>query len=202
VIIEALTFKLALDFAKYLKKNRIYLSNIKLDFFDRTRHEYIDLADLPAMQAYYDQNYVPLDNCTLGSLVGIQFFRADSNTYDFPTTYKAIDVLGRVSVTPGAGFDLERNVQRQVLKQRQLTLINGTIQEYLKFYNELRFIYLTGIYSPCYAEPGWSENTWWLRSLREALVNSNNESSFPYSGAKIQTRPPAVANGQTPFTAF
>jgi len=192
VIIEALTFKLALDFTKYLKKNRIYLSNIKLDFFDRTRHEYVDLADLAAMQAYYDQNYVPLDNCFLGSLVGIQLFRADSNTYDFPTTYKAVDVLGQVTITPGAGFDRERNQQREVLKQRQLTLLNTTIQEYLKFYNELRFIYVTGIYSPCYAEPGWSENTWWLRSLRETLVSSTNESSFPYRNTVIQTKPPVV----------
>lgn len=202
MIIEALTFKLALDFTKYLKKNRIYLSNVKLDFFDRTRHEYVDLADLSAMQAYYDQNYVPLDNCVLGSIVGIQLFRADSNTYDFPTTYKAIDVLGRVTVTPGAGFDRERNGQREVLKQRQLTLINNTVQEYLKFYNELRFIYLTGIYSPCYAEPGWSENTWWLRSLREALVSSTNESSFPYSSAKISLKPPAIAANQSSPSQF
>jgi hypothetical protein len=190
MIIEALTFKLALDFTKYLRKNRIYLADVKLDFFDRSRHEYSDFLDLAAMQAYYDQNYVPLDNCLLGSLVGIQFFRSTSDTYDFPTSYKAVDVLGNVTVSPGAGFDLQRNDQRTVLKDRQLTLLRNTIGEYLKFYNELKFIYVTGIYSPCYAEPGWSENTWWLRSLRETLVSSNNQSSFPYTNTVIQTKPP------------
>lgn len=202
MIIEALTFKLALDFTKYLQKNRVDLTEIKLDFFDRTKHEYIDLADLAAMQAYYQENYVPLDNCELGDLVGIQFFRAGSNLYDFPTTYKAVDVIGNLVLTPGAGFDLQRNSQRDVLKQRQLDFINKTIQEYLKFYNELKFIYLTGIYSPCYAEPGWSENTWWLKSLRETLVDSTDRSRFPYRNAGIQTKPPRIAAGGTPPSVY
>lgn len=202
MIIEAITFKLALDFTNYLRKNRIYLADVKLDFFDRTKHEYINFADQAAMQAYYDQHYVPLDNCELGDLVGIQFFNSSSNLYDFPTTYKAVDVLGQVKVSPGAGFDLQRNAQREVLKQRQLDLLNLTIQQYLKFYNELKFIYMTGIYSPCYAEPGWSENTWWLKSLREAIVGSTNMSSFPYRNTVIQTKPPKFAANGTPPSVY
>jgi hypothetical protein len=192
MIIEALTFKLALDFTKYLRKNRIYLADVKLDFFDRTRHEYSDFLDLPAMQAYYDQNYVPLDNCLLGSLVGIQFFRSTSDTYDFPTSYKAVDVLGSVTVSPGSGFDIQRDPGREILKERQRAFVDKSIREYVKFYRELRYIYVTGIYSPCYAEPGWSENTWWLRSLRDTLVSSTDRSAFPYTNTVIQTSPPSA----------
>jgi hypothetical protein len=192
MIIEALTFKLALDFGKYLRKNRIYLGDVKLDFFDRTVHEYRDFSDLSAMQEFYDQRYVPIDNCRLGSLVGIQFFRSTSDTYDFPTSYKAVDVLGNVTVSPGAGFDIQRDPGREILKERQRAFVDKSIREYIKFYSELRYIYVTGIYSPCYAEPGWSENTWWLRSLRDTLVGSTDRSAFPYTNTVIQTSPPSA----------
>ena len=190
MIIEALTFKLALDFAKYLHKNRIYLVDVKIDFFDRTLHEYLDFSDLDAMQVYYNENYVPLNNCELGTLAGIQFFNSSSNTYNFETTYKAIDVLGQLQVIQGASFDIQRNDQRNVLKQRQLDFLNKTIQEYLNFYNQLKFIYITGIYSPCYAEPGWSENTWYLKSFREAFTSTRDTSQFPYNDVKIEEYPP------------
>ena len=202
MIIEALSFKLALDFAKYLHKNRIYLADVKIDFFDRTLHEYLDFGDLDAMQLYYNENYVPLNNCELGTLAGIQFFNSSSNTYNFQTTYKAIDVLGQLQVIQGASFDIQRNDQRNVLKQRQLDFLNKTIQEYLNFYNQLKFIYITGIYSPCYAEPGWSENTWWIKSLRDALVDSTNQSKFPYSNAVIETNPPIIAAHTTPPSVY
>lgn len=190
MIIEALSFKLALDFFKYLYKNRIYSTEIKIDFFDRVRHEYYDYADVAAMEEYWKDNYVPINNCFLGDLGGITFFRAISDTYNFETNYKAIDVLGNYQLVPGSGFDIQRNAQREVFKTRQKNFIDKTVAEYLSFYNELKFIYVTGIYSPCYAEPGWSENTWYLKSLREALAGVSNSSQFPYSDVVIEKDPP------------
>tara|TARA_Y100000389_G_scaffold76056_1_gene72705 strand:- start:37 stop:633 length:597 start_codon:yes stop_codon:yes gene_type:complete len=194
VIIEAISFKLALDFFKYLKKNRIYSNDIKIDFFDRARHEYYDFTDVDAMQAHWDTNYRIIDNCILGDLGGITFFRAESDTYNFNTNYKAIDVLdpNKYQLLPGAAFDGERNKQRQVFKDRQKDFINKSVAEYLAFYNELKYIYITGIYSPCYAEPGWSENTWYLKSLRGAFLGISGGSQFPYSNAKITQDPPDV----------
>lgn len=189
MIIEALTFKLALDFAKYLKKNRIYLTDVKLDFFDRSRHEYVDFADVNAMQRFYEEQYVPLDKCALGSIVGIQYFLGESDTYDFQTSYLATDVLSSVKLRPGVSYDRERNPLRDTLRQRQTAFLSKSIAEYVKFYSELKHIYLTGIYSPCYAEPGWSENTWWLKSLREVLASSTDQSSFPYSSARLERNP-------------
>ena len=190
MIIEALSFKLALDFFKYLHKNRIYSTEIKIDFFDRVRHEYYDYADIAAMEAYWNEHYVPINNCFLGDLGGITFFRATSDTYNFDTNYKAIDVIGNYTLVPGSGFDLQRNRQRQVFKDRQRNFINKTVSEYLAFYKELKYIYITGIYSPCYAEPGWSKNTWYLKSLRDAFTSSTSVSQFPYSEAKIEKEPP------------
>ena len=169
---------------------------------EELKQSWEDFSDLDAMQVYYNENYVPLNNCELGTLAGIQFFNSSSNTYNFQTTYKAIDVLGKLQVIQGASFDIQRNDQRNVLKQRQLDFLNKTIQEYLNFYNQLKFIYITGIYSPCYAEPGWSENTWWLKSLRDAIVDSTNQSKFPYSNAVIETNPPIIAAHTTPPSIY
>lgn len=190
MILEAISFKLASDFFTYLKKNRIVANSIKIDFFDRVKHEYVNFPTVEDMQSYFTENYTPIDNCFLGDLGAIQFFLADSNTYNFDTSYKAIDVTGNFQLIQDTPFDGQRNSQRDVFKQRQINFIKQTVNEYLAFFNEIKRIYITGIYSPCYAEPGWSENTWYLKSLREAFTSPNSVSQFPYKNANIQKNPP------------
>ena len=190
MILEAITFKLALDFFIFMKKNRITCTSIKVDFFDRVKHEYIDFADVAAMQKYYDDNYKPIDNCFLGDLVSIQFFLATSELYNFTTEYRAIDVTEKFTLETGSAFDRQRNAGRKVFIDRQIQLTKNAVNDYLKYWRELRYIYITGIYSPCYAEPGWSENTWWLKSFREAFTTSRDTSQFPYSDITIVENPP------------
>jgi len=190
LILEAISFKLATDFFVYLKKNRIVATNIKIDFFDRVRHEFVDFLTVEEMQSYFTNNYTPIDNCFLGDLGAIQFFLAGSNTFNFDIEYKAIDVTGNFQLIQNTSFDTQRNTQREVFKKRQSDLIKKTVNEYLAFFNEIKRIYVTGIYSPCYAEPGWSENTWYLKSLREAFISPNSTSQFPYTNANIQNKPP------------
>jgi hypothetical protein len=190
LILEAISFKLALDFFIYLKKNGIVSNTIKVDFFDRVKHEYVNYNSIEDMQSYFNLNYVPIDTCNLGDLCSIQSFLSTSNTYNFSINYKVNDVIGNLSINQGSGFDIQRNSQRDVFKQRQLNLLKNTISEYLSFYNEIKKIYITGIYSPCYAVPGWSENTWYLNSLRGAITSPNNLSQFPYRDKKIETKPP------------
>jgi hypothetical protein len=190
VIIEAITFKLALDFFTFLKKNRISCKSIKIDFFDKVKHEYIDFADVAAMQAYYNKTYIPLDTCFLGDLVSIQFFIATSELYDFTTEYRAIDVTNNLSLETGSAYDRQRNAGRKVLIDRQIQLIKNAVIAYVKYWNELKYIYVTGIYSPCYAVPGWSENTWYLQSFRDAFISSRDTSQFPYSNVRIEEFPP------------
>jgi hypothetical protein len=190
VIIEAISFKLALDFFIFLKKNRITCKSIKVDFFDKVKHEYIDFADVAAMQAYYNKTYIPLDNCFLGDLVSIQFFLATSELYDFTTEYRAIDVTNDLSLETGSAYDRQRNAGRKVLIDRQIQLIKNAVADYVRYWKELKYIYVTGIYSPCYAVPGWSENTWYLQSFRNAFISSRDTSQFPYSEVTIEEFPP------------
>jgi|TARA_R100001509_G_scaffold93727_1_gene54185 hypothetical protein len=190
LILEAITFKLALDFFKFLKKNRITATSIKIDFFDRVKHEYIDFADVAAMESWYQERYIPLNNCDLGDLCSIEVFLATSDTYNFTTEYKAIDVTQKLQLTTGSSFDLQRNAGRKVFIDRQKQLIENAVKDYVKYWAELKYIYITGIYSPCYAVPGWSENTWYLKSFREAFTTSRDTSQFPYSDVKIEEFPP------------
>ena len=166
MILEWITFKLALDFFIFLKKNRIISTSIKIDFFDRERHQYIDFADVAALELYYTNNYIPLGNCTLGDLVSVTFFLATSELYDFTTEFRALDVSSNLKLENGSAYDRQRNSGRKVLIDRQVQLIKNAVTDYVKYYTELKYIYVTGIYSPCYAIPGWSENTWYLKSFR------------------------------------
>jgi hypothetical protein len=154
------------------------------------KHEYIDFADVTAMEVYYNTNYRPLDNCNLGDLVSISFFLAESNLYNFTTEFKAIDVTNNLKLETGSAYDRQRNAGRQVLIDRQIQLIKNAITEYVKYYSELKYIYVTGIYSPCYAVPGWSENTWYLKSFREAFTSTKDTSQFPYNDVIIEEYPP------------
>lgn len=190
-VIEALSFKLALDFIKYLKKNRIVLTDIRLDFFNKVSHEFIGFSNQDDMENQFKLSYLPLPKCDIGKIVSIQTFNAQSNTYNFDTSYKAINVNSpSFKITSLSSFDVQRNSNRKVFKDRQINFINNTVSEYIRFYNEIKYIYDTGIYSPCYAEPGWSENTWWLKSLREAIIQDNTDrSKFPYRNSIITKRP-------------
>ena len=190
MILEAITFKLALDFFKFLKKNRITATSIKVDFFDRVRHEYLDFADVAAMDSWYNKKNIPLNNCNLGDLCSIQMFLATSDAYNYTTEYKAIDVTQQLKLITGSSFDLQRNAGRKVFIDRQKQLIENAVKDYVKYWAELKYIYVTGIYSPCYAVPGWSENTWYLKSFREAFTTSRDTSQFPYSDVKIEEFPP------------
>jgi hypothetical protein len=190
LILEGISFKLALDFFIFLKKNKITSTNIKVDFFDRVKHEYIDFADVTAMEKYFQKNYIPLDNCNLGDLVSISFFLAASDLYDFSTEFKAIDVTNNLKLETGSAYDRQRNSGRKVFIDRQIQLIKNAVTDYVKYYSELKYIYVTGIYSPCYAVPGWSENTWYLKSFREAFTSVKDTSQFPYNDIKIEEYPP------------
>ena len=181
MIVEAISFKLALDFLKYLKKNRITASGIKITFWDRINNEFTTYEDVDAMSLYFNDNYRFIDNCVLGSLCSVELFNGVSDLYDFTTEYTASNITNSYKLTTGSQYDRQRNEQRSILVNRQITFINQAVEEYLRFYNEIRRIYVTGIYSPCYAVPGWSEGTLYLSKLKEGLLGNNTQDTFPRS---------------------
>lgn len=172
MIIEALSFKLILDFLTNLDKNGLHTSNIKVRFWDRFRYEFITYQNILEMSSFFSLKYSYIDNCVLGNLCSLQFFEANSSLYDFETQYKAIDITGSYKLITGSSFDIQRNPQRSIFTTRQTSLINLSVSEYLKYLNEITGIYTTGLYSPCYAKPGWSQGTSYLKMLREGLLGN------------------------------
>lgn len=192
MVVEALTFKLSLDFFVYLRKYKIAVSKIRVSFYDQAteKTEYTDFSGIAEMEEFYQAAYVPFDSCYVGDIVTVELFLGNSNLYEFLTEYKASDITGDYKLTPGSSFDIQRNSQRSVLVNRQIGMINRAVEDYRKYYNEIYRIYTTGIYSPCYAEPGWSEGTWYLNQLRQAFIERNNISEFPYDDVDIINEPP------------
>jgi hypothetical protein len=177
VNIEALSFKLALDFVQYLKKNRITTSNIRISFFDRNTREFVTYENINEMSLYFREQYTNIDESVLGSLCSLEMFNGFSELYDFTTSYTAYDIIGSYKLNTGSQFDRQRNNQRDILVNKQISFINQAIQEYLNFYNEIRKIYTTGIYSPLYAKPGWSEGTLLLNKLKSNILTSESTST-------------------------
>tara|TARA_Y100000389_G_scaffold77537_1_gene74318 strand:+ start:371 stop:952 length:582 start_codon:yes stop_codon:yes gene_type:complete len=192
LVVEALTFKLSLDFFVYLKKYKIIVSKIRIGFYDQAaqKTEFTDFNNIKEMELFYQNNYVPFDDCFVGDLVSIELFLGASDLYEFITEYRAEDLTGNFKLTAGSSFDIQRNSQRSVLTGRQVGMINKAVEDYRKFYNEIYRIYTTGIYSPCYAIPGWSEGTWYLNQLRKAFIPKRDTSEFPYDDVNIINEPP------------
>ena len=192
MVVEALTFKLSLDFFVYLKKYKITVSKIRVGFYDNAANktEFSDFNSIDEMELFYQNNYVPFDDCFVGDLVSIELFLGASDLYEFITEYRAEDLTGNFKLTSGSSFDIQRNSQRSVLTSRQVGMINKAVEDYRKFYNEIYRIYTTGIYSPCYAIPGWSEGTWYLNQLRKAFIPKKSTSEFPYDDVNIINEPP------------
>ena len=192
MVVEALTFKLSLDFFVYLKKYKIIVSKIRIGFYDQAaqKTEFTDFNNIKEMELFYQNNYVPFDDCFVGDLVSIELFLGASDLYEFITEYRAEDLTGNFKLTAGSSFDIQRNSQRSVLTDRQVGMINKAVEDYRKFYNEIYRIYTTGIYSPCYAIPGWSEGTWYLNKLRKAFIPKRDTSEFPYDDVNIINEPP------------
>ena len=192
MVVEALTFKLSLDFFVYLKKYKITVSKIRVGFYDNAANktEFTDFNSIDEMELFYQNNYVPFDDCFVGDLVSIELFLGASDLYEFITEYRAEDLTGNFKLTSGSSFDIQRNSQRSVLTNRQVGMINKAVEDYRKFYNEIYRIYTTGIYSPCYAIPGWSEGTWYLNQLRKAFIPKKSTSEFPYDDVNIINEPP------------
>ena len=196
MVVEALTFKLTLDFFTYFNKNKVHTSNVRISFYDiiNRKREYVNFNNIEELREFYNNNYFPYDPCYLGDIVSIEAFDVYSELYNFKTSYNAIDVVGDVKVTPGFDYDVDRNEQRSIYLDRQTSFISNSISDYRRYYDEIYGIYVTGIYSPCYAEPGWSQGTWYLGQLRNAfksaITNATNETNFPYKKSRIVKLPP------------
>jgi hypothetical protein len=144
-------------------------SSIKVSIYDRLRYTYLLFNDLSALRAYFMENYATIYRCKIGKFVAITAFNIDTNLYNFNIGFYVRDICNNTSITEKMDYDRTLNTTREVFRSKQLNVLNNTLNQYCILRNEIRNIYMTGIYSPCYAEAGWSEGTSRLAELRKAV---------------------------------
>lgn len=178
MITEAISIKLIIDFLSYLKKCRLYATNIRVLFWDKSVNEYITFSDLSSLILYYEDNYklssVNCETGELGNLCSISSFSLTSDLYKFDTFYTITDVLGNLKVTSGKSYDINRNIEYDRFLERQRLFIQNSISEYRLFFFEINRIYVTGVYAQCYALPGWVQNSWYLDNLKSIYIRQGN----------------------------
>lgn len=169
-VIEAISFKLGQNLLETFRKSQLTATNIRVDFFDKdtSTHEYLTFADVPTYKTFFQENYLRVDWCELGDISSIQSMLLTSNVYNFNTTYTLSNIITNYTLSSGRDYDIQRDLLRKTLQDRQIAEINDYINLYLTSWRKISFAY-PRVYSPCYAEPGWSEQTGIIFNLKQYL---------------------------------
>lgn len=157
--IENLTFNHAIELFKYLEKNKLECHSITISFYDRSKYQYITFKDTKELRKYFAVAFINFPKCKLGNFVSIEKFKINSTLYNFKSNYIVYDVLKSVKIITGKDSDINRNINRDPFITKQKILIEEALKKYIAAIIKLNLIYKGGIYSPCYAEPGWSKGT-------------------------------------------
>jgi hypothetical protein len=100
---------------------------------------------------------------------------SESLLYNFKTVHYNYDVSDSIKykITEGSYFDTNRDKSNNVFLKTQTERIKMYVLQYQDLYSKIVNLFnINNIYSLCYAEPGWSENTWILKILR-LLIKEN-----------------------------
>jgi hypothetical protein len=177
MLFEITSFQLIHNFFQHLKKNKIDSKDIRVSFFDgKEKRVHTNLIDDNYLFTYYVSSYMVPHNCKLGRFSKIEQFNCQSMLYDFVTKFEVIDPTNKLKIKQGSDFDINRNDQRVIYRERQREKLENICNKYMVLSNALESEYLdvlnnySEVYSPCYAEPGWSEHTLVLKKIREYFM--------------------------------
>jgi hypothetical protein len=176
-LIESISFKLGYNLLYTLSQNRAVSTNIRVDFFDKNlqAHDMWSYADTQTYLTDFNDNYRIVDWCSLGDLCGIMSLQLTSNTFGFETTYNVSglnDLTRPYTISPGRQYDQQRNQMYATLQVSQQQNIALILDEYRGALSRIAYAY-PRVYSPCYAQPGWSEQTGFLYNVKQFLYSSN-----------------------------
>lgn len=180
-MIEILTLKLIIDLLDHLKVYFIEMTSIELGFYNKTtnQYQYYTFTSYDDLYNFYYERYYPFNVCLVfGDIWFINQLDVKSGMdSSYTASYKVYDVSGEYWIKDCTQFDTTRNRVWSVSKERQYGFLDKTISEYNVYYGELYDIYLKGVYSVCYAEPGWTEHTTILQSYRDLLFPVQEQES-------------------------
>lgn len=173
-MIELLTFKLIIDLFDTLRVYKMELKEVQVFLWKKSvkKYQYFTFDSYDALYDFYVGRYAPFDLCRVfGDIWGVNWFTVDSSLdTSYTMSFGAYDVsTDKYYIRDISEYDIQRNSVWSASKERQVGYLDDTVSKYGVYYRELYDIYLHGIYSVCYAEPGWTTHTTALQSYRDLL---------------------------------
>ena len=189
-MIEILTLKLAIDLFDHLRTYRMELSMVQVYLYKKrtNTYQYFTFYSYDELWNFYYNRYAPFDLCEyFGDIWMVNKFTVKT---ELDTSYmmsvSAFDVSGlHPWVHEYIEYDTDRNGVWSTSMERQRELVQSIVNEYNVYYRELYEIYLHGVYSVCYAEPGWTTHTYRLQSYRDLLFTPQTNQLAGYAGINI-----------------
>lgn len=176
-MIELLTFKLIIDLFDELRVYNMEIKEVQIFLWKKQtrQYQYFTFDSYEALYDFYVNRYAPFDLYRVfGDIWGVNWFTVTSDldpTYTM--SFGAYDVSDNYYIRDISQFDNQRNSVWSSSKERQIGYLDDTVSRYGVYWRELYDIYLSGIYSVCYAEPGWTTHITILQSYREMLFPVN-----------------------------
>ncbi len=174
MLTEAVSFELAYRFFETLDKIKITTNLIKMIRYNGSKNFITQYASLAAMQVDLLSNYKYIDSCASSDIWYISYFECQSVLYNFTTKYTGTDIIGQYNLIYGKDSDVNRNTAYQSALNTQKSTINNLIIQYRSNFNSTNAVYLSGLYSPCYAEAGYSEGSGYLADMKIRVKDYRN----------------------------
>lgn len=170
MIVESITLKLILDFFLYIEKNGFVATYMKLAAYNGTKMSYFNFSSYSQLLSYYNTNYRFPETCTLGDNMILVAFNADRNLSGNNTNFIVRDICTNTNINTALDYDINRNATRTLLIENSKGRLTTLINQYCVYRNSVKTITSDGIYSSCFAEPGWSKGTQQLKDYTNNLT--------------------------------
>ena len=158
MLLDYTSITLIYNLVEYFRKNQIICKNLTLSYFAGGKTQWFNLT-YDEFVTLLKTQYSEIDYCSLGNIWTLEQYEGTSTLYKEHTTIKLLNPVKNLSLVMKSDYNIERLplTNRNIITQRNV--IENAVAQFKITYDHLKLIRNTGIYSPCYAIPGWSEGT-------------------------------------------
>jgi len=180
--LEAISFKLGLNFIYDLQSIGVVPTDISMDFYwvnsggyglapgIHTKRRYTTFA---LAKSYFNSTYpIYFTSDQAGSSVGVEYISGSLQIFNFTATIRIIDILNGFTVNYTFPGDVQRTaeIDRAIDFHRQS--VTSLINSYKSEYNPFVQLFPT-IFAFIYSDPGYFNLTELLEARRQAIMNKS-----------------------------
>jgi hypothetical protein len=180
--LEAISYKLGLNFIYDLQSIGVVPTDISMDFYwvnsagygfapgVHTKRRFISFA---AARSFFNSTYPTyITSDMAGSSVGVEYVAGTLQIFNFEATIRIIDILNGFTVNYSFPADVQRTaeIDRSIDFHRQS--VTSLINSYKSEYNPFVTLFPT-IYAFIYSDPGYFNLTELLEARRQTIMNKS-----------------------------